>query len=1435
MKKRFLSILLMLAMILACFPAGAAASSADSISVYVTISDQGVLAADKNGEPMGYRAVTVSDSDGDGTISIFDAYDTAHDLYCDSEFMMSGSGLVGQLWGDHSGNFLTFVSDAGIGGTSLKEQSIANGAHLVGVILKDSSYWSDYYSFFDVKQKTVAVGENFSLTLQGRPGMSWSGEDEPNAGLSGIAVGTWKNNSFTAIEGKVTDANGSVSLSFDAAGTYYVTANGMVSGFAPIAAPICVVTVEGEKSDAELVADDKAALQVTYTPGENLTLPAAGASGKTSITWVSDKPEVISHAGVVTLPDQDTVVTMTATITCNDASDIKPFELSIPGRLSAAKTALTAESLALVEFTNAADNYYKYDSVAKDTNILTKAQSVMAAFDPDITVALADTFEAGSIIGEGGAITYPAEATAVAVPFKLTYGGSSIEHSVSVTVPKHAQTKTEEIEAMKLTVTNAMSDPLVLNGNESLDAVKTALALPGGKTSGLYITWTSSDPEVLKIASGNPSSSSGHPTGGKYGTTVTRPEIGQDAAEVTLTATFVYKTNSIMCGAGPMPESGNTISFPVKVLPVTEDEMDTIVAGASGDIRLGSKTGEVADLSAVSADLYFPSYDGYTVKWSSTLPISIPSSGYGKATITRPADGKDAIGTITLTLSKGQTVKTVTMENVKVLAWSKAELDAKRADLEKIKQDLTFDKIKKNNTSAAAVTSTLDLKQSVKVDGDTVTYYASASASAYPYKISWTVEPNDGTVTFKSSNGTGTVTRSDFNKQVTLKANISLKQPVEGVDAVETSIVITVAGLNTPASLEDLKAIMDTLAAAYDDDEDTGEWVLMDMGAYASLFTGTSTKSSDAARQTLINNAVSLCENSSAVDGDYARYILALTAQGIDPAQIYPVNSNTPYSLGEKLAAMSYTNHFNAPYILLAEQMGYVDLQDDQVKGLISLLKTNQGDNGLFGYEWGGQFFSDLDTTANAVTALASLYNTNEDAKAIVDKALTALSQAQGQEGSFGNANTDAMVIIALAAMGIDPDTDERFIKGSRSLLEDGLLYYWTLDEDGFGYDDFTTAVPLATEQGFRALVAAYGVMSTGKAYNVYDFSNNTLVPGRATGTGEVTPPEDEPSGSSEITVSVTIKGADSGDYWLNKKTVKVGQGSTVYHAFLKALDGSGITQVGAASGYVKSMTKDGETLEQFGTGPNSGWLYKVNGIRVSVGLTDCVLADGDNIVWYFTDDWTKEPGAEAFGGGAMPNKDKEKEEKPADMPQFSDFTDLNKDQWYCEAVEYVLSNGLMQGTSKDTFKPDAKLSRSMLVQILYNMKDKPEAAASLTFGDVPADGWYADAVHWAAENKLITGYSNGDFGPNDNITREQLAVILYRFAGLEKMDTAAKGDLSAFNDGDKVSSYAEDALKWAQANKIINGKPGQILDPQGTASRAEVAQILLNFSALVK
>ncbi|MBQ9930961.1 MAG: S-layer homology domain-containing protein, partial [Firmicutes bacterium] len=319
-----------------------------------------------------------------------------------------------------------------------------------------------------------------------------------------------------------------------------------------------------------------------------------------------------------------------------------------------------------------------------------------------------------------------------------------------------------------------------------------------------------------------------------------------------------------------------------------------------------------------------------------------------------------------------------------------------------------------------------------------------------------------------------------------------------------------------------------------------------------------------------------------------------------------------------------------------------------------------------------------------------------------------------------------------------------------------------------------------------------------------------------------------------------SIKGKSSGDYWLKNKKVTVNQGATAYHALLKALEDSGITQTGAASGYIKSMTKDGVTLAEFGEGPNSGWLYKVNNLQPDVGFTSYTLSNGDKVLWYYTTDWTQEPGSESFiGGGTVPekdkDKDKEKEEKPANMPQFSDFTDLNKDQWYCEAVEYVLSNGLMQGTSKDTFKPDAKLSRSMLVQILYNMKDKPEAAASLTFGDVSSDSWYADAVHWAAENKLITGYSNGDFGPNDNITREQLAVILYRFAGLEKMDTAAKGDLSAFNDGDTVSSYAEDALKWAQANKIINGKPGQILDPQGTASRAEVAQILLNFSALVK
>ena len=181
----------------------------------------------------------------------------------------------------------------------------------------------------------------------------------------------------------------------------------------------------------------------------------------------------------------------------------------------------------------------------------------------------------------------------------------------------------------------------------------------------------------------------------------------------------------------------------------------------------------------------------------------------------------------------------------------------------------------------------------------------------------------------------------------------------------------------------------------------------------------------------------------------------------------------------------------------------------------------------------------------------------------------------------------------------------------------------------GFGFTDNISYNDAATEQSFRALIALTQFRAAGKAFNVYDFSAGKTEPAYASGTGETEKPSEEPTQGEDITVTVTISTPDG--TWLSK-SVTVKKGSTVYHAFAKALEGSGITAVGAESGYIRSMTKGGVTYGEFTSGPNSGWLYKVNGRLPSLPLTQQAVADKDYVLWYYTSDWKTDPDAGKMG-----------------------------------------------------------------------------------------------------------------------------------------------------------------------------------------------------------
>ncbi|HIZ93686.1 S-layer homology domain-containing protein [Flavonifractor sp. An112] len=175
-------------------------------------------------------------------------------------------------------------------------------------------------------------------------------------------------------------------------------------------------------------------------------------------------------------------------------------------------------------------------------------------------------------------------------------------------------------------------------------------------------------------------------------------------------------------------------------------------------------------------------------------------------------------------------------------------------------------------------------------------------------------------------------------------------------------------------------------------------------------------------------------------------------------------------------------------------------------------------------------------------------------------------------------------------------------------------------------------------------------------------------------------------------------------------------------------------------------------------------------------------------------------------------------------------FTDVVSGSWYYDSVAYVYEQGLMGGTGEGRFSPDLTTSRAMIVTILYRLEGSPAVTGSASFADVASGQWYSDGVAWASANGIVTGYSNGSFGPDDTITREQMAAILYRYARYKGYDLSAQADLDGYSDAAQVSAYAADAMEWAVGSGLITGTSGTTLSPAGSATRAQAAVILARF-----
>ena len=303
---------------------------------------------------------------------------------------------------------------------------------------------------------------------------------------------------------------------------------------------------------------------------------------------------------------------------------------------------------------------------------------------------------------------------------------------------------------------------------------------------------------------------------------------------------------------------------------------------------------------------------------------------------------------------------------------------------------------------------------------------------------------------------------------------------------------------------------------------------------------------------------------------------------------------------------------------------------------------------------------------------------------------------------------------------------------------------------------------------------------------------------------------------------------------------------ATAFDVFEKALKENGYTYKAKGS-YVQSITdKDGNTLAELDEGPNSGWMFKVNGKFPDKSMSAYGLSDGDCVTIYYTKDYTKEDFGMSYdtdddiidninsnndGKKDDTNKteldnndDKKDDGGGAPAAQFDDI----KGHWAEKFVESMIEKGLMNGVSENEFAPDTKLTRAMFVTILYRMENSPKTSASL-FEDVENGAWYADAAAWANENGIVNGISEKEFAPDLNITREQMAAILYRYAKLKGVDgnSGESIDIHSFADFSDISEFAYEAIKYVVENKIMSGRTEETINPKDTATRAEAAAVL--------
>ncbi len=583
---------------------------------------------------------------------------------------------------------------------------------------------------------------------------------------------------------------------------------------------------------------------------------------------------------------------------------------------------------------------------------------------------------------------------------------------------------------------------------------------------------------------------------------------------------------------------------------------------------------------------------------------------------------------------------------------------------------------------------------------------------------------------------------------------------------------------------------------------DTGvnlAWILADMMVYESLFPASENCLTDEKKEEALKELAGFLATATR-PGDLAKGILAIRSLGYDARNIYTEEFEMLDAV-KKLTALvdakdsEVTNIYTLPYVLLALDQAEGYDTEQQREWLIEAALTSK-DSWQSTVDEIYDYYVGTDAMTPMMLALAPYYESRDEVKTALDETVAIVKGEQRQDGLINGSEgyepaSTGLAICGLSALGIDA---LEIKNGGENLLA-GLLA--TVNDAKNGFPN-----AFATEQGFRGLLARQLMVETGKG--MYDFTTNAMEEANVTG-------------AKFCPVVFQVNAGTA--------TVKI-EGKTAIKSNVFDLVAGTYSYTVTASGYPSktgtvTVTQEEETARLAKTvtitllkkqGDSAG----LSGGGGGVGPVDGKPTEGNS-------QQTENSGEEIQDG-----------KMPAQMVlNGNTFPDVKEEDWFFTAVKFAYENGLFKGTESG-FEPNNSMSRAMLVTVLYRLAGAEDTAEENPFADVAENEWYTDGICWAAKNRIVSGVSETSFAPDEGITREQLAVILYRYAVLCGYDVAGK-ELSGYQDAELVSDYAEDAVRYAVAKGIISGKTEDTLAPLEGATRAEVATMLMRFTGANK